>query len=112
MKKFKSFFSWFSLIVVMLYSGLNIIASLIHLFSTTDIVEYPDFIDFVFGMDIVSWFVFGAFSIITFLIKVFSINKDETDKPSSKGENINILLHFIFMIIGFVCIWYLFKMGF
>ena len=112
MKKFKSFFSWFSLIVVMLYSGLNIIASIIYLFSTTDIVEYPDFIDFIFGMDIVSWFVFGAFSIITFLIKVFSINKDESDKPSSKGENINILLHFIFMIIGFVCIWYLFKMGF
>ena len=40
MKKFKSFFSWFSLIVVMLYSGLNIIASIIYLFSTTDIVEY------------------------------------------------------------------------
>ena len=112
MKKFKSFFSWFSLIVVMLYSGLNIIASLIYLFSTTDIVEYPHFIDFVFGMDIVSWFVFGAFAITTFLIKIFFNIKNESDKQSSKGENINILLHFIFMIIGFVCIWYLFKMGF
>ena len=112
MKNFKSFFSWFSLIVVMLYSGLNIIASLIYLFSTTDIVEYPDFIDFVFVMDIVSWLVFGAFAITTFLIKIFSINKNESDKQGSKGENINILLHFIFMIIGFVCIWYLFKMGF
>ena len=70
MKKFKSFLSWFSLIIVGVYSVLNIIASLIYMFSTTDIVKFPEFIDFVFGMDVVSWFVFGAFAIITFLIRV------------------------------------------
>ncbi len=112
MKKFKSFLSWFSLIVVMLYSGLNIIASLIYMFSTTDIVAFPDFIDFVFEMDIVSWFIFSTFAIITFLIKAFSNNKADSDEQRQKYKNTNNLLHFIFMMIGFICIGYLFKMGF
>ena len=112
MKKFKLFLSWFSLSIVVLYSGLNIIATLIYLFSTTEIVAFPDFVEFVFGMDLVSWFVFGAFAIITFLIKVFFINENESDEKLQKSKNINILLHFIFMVLGFMCIYFLFKKGF
>ena len=112
MKKFKLVLSWFSLSIVVLYSGLNIIATLIYLFYTTEIVAFPDFIDFVFGMDVVSWFAFGAFAIITFLIKAFSINEKGSSEKLLKSKNINILLHFIFMVLGFMCIYFLFKKGF
>lgn len=112
MKKFKLFLSWFSLIIVGVYSVLNIVASLIYSFSETEIVAFPDFIDFVFGMDVVSWFAFGAFAIITFLLKAFSINEKESSEKLLKSKNINILLHLIFMVISFCCIYFLFKKGF
>ncbi len=101
--KYKSF-SAVSLFVVTLYFLLNTVFVLewINMQGTLSV-----FANAVFMMDLFTWHIYGAFAIISFIIKVIYSNK-----YSGKKVRLNIVLHFIFTVISLVEIYQMIQNGF
>ena len=90
-------------IITFFYGILNLVAVI-------DVQGNMSFIgDFVLGIDVLTWHVYGIFSIATLLIKLIS-NRGEVDNGHrEKWLDIQSVLHFAFMVISFGAIYYLFD---
>ena len=65
--------------------------------------------EFVLGIDVFTWHIYGIFSIITLIIKLYSNGVDVDNKLRIKWLDVQSVLHFVFMLISFGGIYYLFE---
>lgn len=95
-------------IVTAVYSLINLIA--VILYNTADFEKAIWFIDTVLAVDIFTWFFYGALSIISFALLIFT---GKEDREKSKGIFIfKVASHLIMMIISFICIMTMFEYSF
>jgi len=103
MKKYKSILSNVGLAVTILYGSINFVC--LFSYDFFDYEKISGFVEFVLGLDIYSWHIYGAFSVLTFLL---SLNNESREKR----KYIFYLLHITFLLISFICIWNLFEYSF
>lgn len=90
-------------IITVLYGLLNLIAFV-------DVQGNMGFIgDFVLGIDVYTWHIYGIFSIVTLMIKLSSNSAEVDGKLREKWLDVQAVLHFVFMLISFGGIYYLFE---
>lgn len=65
--------------------------------------------EFVLGIDVFTWHIYGIFSIVTLIIKLYSNGVDVDNKLRKKWLDVQSVLHFVFMLISFGGIYYLFE---
>ncbi len=65
--------------------------------------------DFVLGIDVFTWHIYGILSIVTLLIKLGSDSKSVDNGSKDKWFDVQSVLHFVFMLISFGGIYYLFE---
>ena len=103
-KERNNILSSFSLCVVTVYFVLN---SLLMIEWLNMRVTLSMFADVVFGIDLFTWHIYGAFAIISLIIKIFNA-KDF----GNKGTKLNIAVHSVLMLISFAEIYMLIQNGF
>ena len=65
--------------------------------------------EFVLGIDVFTWHIYGVLSIATLLLKLYKNRVDVDDKLREKWLDLQSILHFVFMLISFGGIYYLFE---
>lgn len=91
----------------------TLIYGILNLAAVIDAQGNLSFIgDFVLGIDVFSWHIYGIFSIATLLIKLADNSKEVNNGSKEKWLDVQSVLHFVFMLISFACIYYLFKICF
>lgn len=65
------------------------------------------FADIVFFVDLFTWHIYGIFAIVSFIVKVFMINKYK-----SKCSIANVILHFMLMTVSFIEIYHMIQNAF
>lgn len=90
-----------------IYAILNLIAMIIVEFDFWDNIGW--FAEFVLGIDVFTWIVYGIFSVLTLLLKLRINSKAVDNGHRVKWLDLQAILHFVFMIISFGGIYYLFE---
>ena len=103
MKKCGLYLSYAGFIATVLYGSVNFICLVFYDFF--DYERIKSFVEFVLGIDIYTWHIYGLFSIFTL---VLLMHNDSFEKK----KTLFTLLHIFFLIISFVCIWRLFEYSF
>ena len=89
---------------------LTLVYGLFNIIAVVDVQGNMSFIgDFVLGIDVFTWHIYGFLSIATLLLKLYSNRVDVDDKLRGKWLDIQSVLHFVFMVISFGGIYYLFE---
>ena len=98
-----SIFTNIGFIVTFIYCILNVAAVI-------DVQGNMSFIgDFILGIDVFSWHIYGVFSIVTLLMKLASDSKAVDNATKAKWLDVQSVLHIVFMLLSFGGIYYLFE---
>ena len=97
-------------ILTAVYAFLNLTSVIIYESNHWDVAGW--FTDFVLGVDVFTWIVYGIFSIFTLFLKLWSDSKTVNDGSRKNWLDIQSILHFVFMIISFGGIYYMFENSF
>ena len=103
MKKSRLYLSYAGFIATVLYGSMNFICLVFYDFF--DYERIKSFVEFVLGVDIYTWHIYGIFSVFTFVLLMYN---DSIEKK----KTLFLLLHITFLIISFICIWKLFEYSF
>lgn len=96
--------SGFSLFTVTVYFLLNS-AFMLEWYLAKGVLSA--FSNAVFTLDLFTWHIYGLFAILTFIIRIFSVNRQ-----SSRAARLNAVLHLVFMSISFFEIYYMIQIAF
>ena len=97
-------------IIINLGFIVTLIYSILNLAAVIDAQGNLSYIgDFVLGIDVFSWHIYGFFSIVTLLMKLASDSKAVDNASKEKWLDVQSVLHFVFMLISFACIYHLFE---
>ena len=103
MKKSRLYLSYAGFIATVLYGSMNFICLVFYDFF--DYERIKSFVEFVLGIDIYTWHIYGVFSIFTLVLLMHN-------DSIGKKKTLFTLLHISFLIISFICIWKLFEYSF
>ena len=89
---------------------LTLVYGLFNIIAVVDVQGNMSFIgDFVLGIDVFTWHIYGVLSIATLLLKLYKNRVDVDNKLREKWLDVQSVLHFVFMVISFGGIYYLFE---
>lgn len=107
----KKTISIISSVIVCIYGILNVVS--IVFYYIFDWSQAGKYVELILTMDLLTWHVFGIFSAVTLIIKIFWRTEAKKDVTRfSKLMSLDIVLHFIFFAVSFISIWILFKNAF
>ena len=89
---------------------ITFIYGILNLAAIVDAQGNMSFIgDFVLGIDVFTWHIYGIFSIATLLVKIYSDSKAVDNATKAKWLDAQSVLHIVFMLLSFGGIYYLFE---
>lgn len=97
-------------VVTYIYGVLNMLSVICMLVFPWDKIAW--FTECILTVDVFTWHIFGILSILTFIGKANNFIKEKQNGIHRNYTVITTILHFIFIIINFICIVYMFSMSF
>ncbi len=96
--------------ITAVYCVLNITAIIFIESELWDKAQW--FTDIVLGIDVFTWHIFGIFSIITFMMKLWLNAKAVEDESNKNCFEAQSILHLLFLVLSFVGIYNIFENSF
>lgn len=108
--KIRKTISYISSAIVYIYGTLNLLSLIVlNAFSWEQVGR---FVNWVFTMDLFSWFIFGIFTVIILLFKLNFKEKVREEKVYFEYLKVDIVLQILFTIVSFINIMILFSRAF
>lgn len=99
----KKTLSYISLVTTAFYAVTNLFS--LFLMNRFEWDRIAGVTEFTLGIDVYSWHIYGIFAVVAFVIKLCDLLNGE----KNKWMYINITLHFLFMSLSFIGIYYMFQ---
>ncbi len=97
-------------VVTYIYGVLNMLSVVCMLVFPWDKIVWLT--ECILTVDVFTWHIFGILSILTFIGKANNFIKEKQNGILRKYTTTTTSLHFVFMIISFICIGYMFNVCF